>query len=233
VPAVAKSVPPVAAAIVALLFALILAASWRRRPAGQKALWAAGFALFGLAAVCEAAAQRVGWNPGLFRAYYLTGGVLTVAYLGAGSAWLLLPKRRREIMVGALALATVAAAATILLAPVDATAVALTPTGRPPGNGVLGGHAFLWAVALNTLGAVFLIGGPLYSIVRRRNVRASAWVAAGALIVGLATGLSRAGDYSFVYLGELVGIALMFAGFRLIEKPERASAPRAATLAAS
>jgi hypothetical protein len=31
----------------------------------------------------------------------------------------------------------------------------------------------------------------------------------------MATGLSRAGDYSFVYLGELLGIALVFAGFQL------------------
>ena len=78
------------------------------------------------------------------------------------------------------------------------------------------GHAFLWAAALNTFGSVFLIGGSLYSILRRQRVRTNLWIGSGAIVVALATGMSRLGDYSFVYAGELVGIALMFAGFRLV-----------------
>src|SRR5206468_4231427 len=77
-----------------------------RRRRGPTLLWAIGFALFGVAATCEAVAQRSGWTPGLFRAYYLAGGVLTVAFLGAGSAWLLLPKRWRDLLLGGLLVAT-------------------------------------------------------------------------------------------------------------------------------
>src|SRR5439155_20716562 len=109
VPAVAKALPPVAAALVAVAFALLLLRSFAARPAGSKALWVAGFLLFAAAAATEALAQRLGWTPALFRAYYLTGGVLTVEYLGAGSAWLLLPRRGRDVLVGALAVATVCA----------------------------------------------------------------------------------------------------------------------------
>jgi hypothetical protein len=216
VPAVAKAFPPVAAALVALLFAVLLAGSFLRRPKGSKALWAAGFAAFAVAAASEAAAQRIGWNGGLYRTYYLAGGVLTVAYLGAGSAWLLLPRRARDVLLGALVAATVAAATAVLLAPVDGAGLAATPSGRPPANGVLGGHAYLWAIALNSVGTAFLIGGSLYSILRRRRIRSNVWIAAGALVLALTTGLSRAGDYSLVYVGELVGIALMFAGFKLV-----------------
>ena len=107
VPAVADAVPPVAAALLAFAFALLLLRSLMRGAAGQKALWALGFALFAVAAASEAAAQRAGWNPTLFRLYYLAGGVLTVAYLGAGSAWMLLPRRGRDLLVGGLAVATV------------------------------------------------------------------------------------------------------------------------------
>jgi hypothetical protein len=42
-------------------------------------------------------------------------------------------------------------------------------------------------------------------------------------VAALATGMSRAGSYSFVYAGELVGIALMFCGFTL---PSGRPAPR-------
>src|SRR5207247_1651655 len=71
VPAVVDSLMPVAAALVALLFTLLLLRSFRSRPAGQKALWAAGFAFFAAATACEAVAQRTGWSPELFRSYYL------------------------------------------------------------------------------------------------------------------------------------------------------------------
>jgi hypothetical protein len=225
---VARALPPIAAALVAALFALLLVRSYRRRQAAQKALWAGGFLLFALAAACEAAAQRNGWTPLLFRAYYLCGGVLTVALLGAGSAMLQLRPRARDALLGAVAVAVVAAAATVALAPVDVHVLAATPIGRPPASSALGGHAVVWAIVLNSLGTLFLVGGSLISIIRRRNVRANLWIGTGALVVALATGLSRGGDYSFVYVGQLVGIVLMFAGFTLPVRPARIAVPRPA-----
>jgi hypothetical protein len=226
-PAVLDSLLPLCAALVALAFAVLLLRSLFRRPSGEKALWAAGFALFGLAAACEAVAQRAGWSPGLFRMYYLAGGVLTVAYLGGGSAWLLLPKRGRDVLLGGLLAATAAAVVTVALAPVSSTVLAATAHGRPPANSALGGHAFLWAIALNSFGTLFLVGGSLYSILRRRRVRPNVWIGAGALIVALATGLSRADSYAFVYAGQLLGIALMFSGFAFVgKKPAPRPQPR-------
>jgi len=230
VPAVAHAVLPVAAALLALVFALLLLRSFLRRPAGQKAFWAAGFACFAAAAACEAAAQRAGWSPGLFRAYYVAGGCLTVALLGAGSAWMLLPRRGRDLLLGALAVAVLGAVVSVLIAPVDGHALAVTASGRPPANHALGGHAFVWAIVLNSFGTLYLVGGSLWSIVRRRRVAINVWIGGGALVVALATGLSRAGDYSLVYAGELIGIALMFAGFTLVGKeplrrPARRPAP--------
>ncbi|MEA2496602.1 MAG: hypothetical protein QOJ29_4513, partial [Thermoleophilaceae bacterium] len=148
-PAIVDSFLPIAAALVALLFSTMLARSYRRRPAGEKLLWGFGFVLFAVAAATEAVAQGSGWSPGVFRAYYLAGGVLTVVWLGAGSAWLQLPRRARDVMAGALAVATLAATAAVLLAPVHEATLAAAHSGRPPANGALGGHAFLWAIALN------------------------------------------------------------------------------------
>jgi hypothetical protein len=237
-PVVAAALLPLAAALLAVAFSVMLARSYRRRPAGEKLLWGTGFVLFATAAACEAVAQGSGWSPGLFRAYYMTGGVLAVGYLGAGAAWLHLPRRARDVVAGALAVATVAGAISVLIAPVDASALAATPSARPPANNLLGGHAFLWAVALNSLGSIALIGGAIYSIARRQRVRASLWIGAGALVLALSTSMSRAGEYSFMYLGELVGIALMFFGFTLASgrgrppgKPAPAPAGRSPALA--
>jgi hypothetical protein len=227
VPPVIDAFLPIAAAFVAMLFSALLLRSFLHRPAGQKALWAAGFALFAAAAAAEALAQHAGWSPALFRTYYLAGGVLTVAYLGAGSAWLLLPRRARDVLIGGLAVATAAASVAVALAGVDTSTLGATAHGRPPANSALAGHAFLWAVALNTFGSLFLIGGSLYSIARRQRVRANLWIGGGALVVALATGLSRAGSYSLVYAGELLGIALMFTGFAFVgKKPRPAGRPQ-------
>jgi hypothetical protein len=217
-PAILDALLPLCAALVALAFAGLLLRALLRRPSGEKALWAAGFVLFAVAAGSEAAAQRAGWSPGLFRTYYLAGGVLTVAYLGGGSAWLLLPKRGRDILLGALLVATAAAVVTVALAPVSQSVLAATAHGRPPANSALGAHGFLWAIAMNSFGSAFLIGGSLYSILRGIRVRPNVWIGGGALVVALATGLSRAGSYNFVYAGELLGIALMFSGFAFVGK---------------
>ncbi|MDQ2910383.1 MAG: hypothetical protein M3R39_05130, partial [Actinomycetota bacterium] len=97
-------------------------------------------------------------------------------------------------------------------------------------NAALGGHAFLWAIALNSFGTIFLVGGSLYSIARRQRVRANVWIGGGALIVALATGLSRANSYSLVYAGQLLGIALMFGGFAFVGKqPTRKARPAYST----
>ena len=67
----------------------------------------------------------------------------------------------------------------VLLSPVSGSALAATAAGRPPANGALGGHAFLWAIALNSVGTLLLVGGSALSIVRRRNVRANIWIGSG------------------------------------------------------
>jgi hypothetical protein len=126
-------------------------------------------------------------------------------------------------MLGALLAATAAAITAVLLAPVQSGLLAAAPAGGPPSNHALGGHAFLWAVALNSIGTIFLVGGSLLSIVRRQRVRSNIWIACGAITVAAATGLSRTGNTSLVYVGELIGIALMFCGFTLSSPAPRRS----------
>jgi hypothetical protein len=132
------------------------------------------------------------------------------------------------MLTGALVVASLAAAAAVLLAPVHHDALAAAHSGRPPANAALGGHAFVWAIVLNSLGTLALVGGALLSVARRTRVRANLWIGAGALVLALSTSMSRAGDYSLMYLGELVGIAFMFLGFQLAGARRRpAAAPSA------
>src|SRR5918998_1250558 len=73
------------AALLALRLAGLLAARWRERRAPQLAAWSAGLAAYALGAAAIAWGAAAGWNDGVFRAYYLFGGLLTAPLLGAGS----------------------------------------------------------------------------------------------------------------------------------------------------
>ena len=80
-------------AVVAFLMTLALLDQWRERRRTYQLVWAIGSLLFGIAAACEALGAAGGWNTGLFKAWYLTGAVLNVGWLGLGTAFLLAKTR--------------------------------------------------------------------------------------------------------------------------------------------
>ena len=74
-----------AAALLTLRLAGLLASRWRERRQPQLLAWSAGLAAYALGAAAIAWGAAAGWNDGVFRAYYLCGGLLTAALLGTGS----------------------------------------------------------------------------------------------------------------------------------------------------
>ena len=80
---------PTLTAVLAFVFSLALVDQWRERRRGFQLAWAVGMLLYGIGAAAEAIAAANGWNDGLYRAWYLTGAVLTPAWLGLGTAFLL------------------------------------------------------------------------------------------------------------------------------------------------
>ncbi len=73
------------AALLTFRLAGLLAARWREQRRPYLLAWSAGLAAYALGAAAIAAGAAAGWNEGSFRAYYLFGGLLTAALLGAGS----------------------------------------------------------------------------------------------------------------------------------------------------
>ena len=74
-----------AAALVALRLAAELLRRWRARRTPELAAWAASLATFAAASGALAWGAAAGWDDRAFRAFYLFGGLLTAALLGAGS----------------------------------------------------------------------------------------------------------------------------------------------------
>jgi hypothetical protein len=217
---------PVATALIAAAFAARLGGGALARPAAHRACWALGFACFAAGAAAEAYGAAYGWSPVTFRIYYLAGGVLAVGLLGLGATWL---HARRDVALfasGAVLATSVTAAVAVLSADVDAARLAEGGL-RPPPNGALTGLAFLFAIALNTLGTVALLGGIVRSLRRRERPLANLLVGAGVLVVASSGTLTRLGDaYGIVLGAQLAGLVMIYAGFELAS--QRAPSRRAA-----
>jgi hypothetical protein len=80
---------PAATTVLSFIFALALFDQWRERRHGFQLAWAIGMVLYGIGAGAEALAAAGHWSDPLYRAWYLAGAVLTPAWLGLGTAFLL------------------------------------------------------------------------------------------------------------------------------------------------
>src|ERR1051326_1827514 len=89
------------------------------RPKAYKLLWLLGLVAYGVAAAAEAVGAAQGhWSLGIYRTWYFFGGLMVAAYLGMGTASLLLPRRAAHIVMTLLALATISGAVRVFSAPI-------------------------------------------------------------------------------------------------------------------
>ncbi|MGA0121951.1 MAG: hypothetical protein ACO3KD_02945 [Gaiellales bacterium] len=212
---------PLLTALVAGALAARMAGSAVRGFAPQKPLWALGLLLFAAASGAAAYGTADGWGEASFTVYYLAGACLCVALLGAGSAFLALPRPIAHIVLGATATACVAAAVTVIIAPVDQAILDQATGLGAPSNDALGGSGYLWAIAMNTVGTALLVAGAVVSIARRRRPGPNAAILAGVLVIALAGTLTRLGGEELLYEGQLAGLLLLGAG---LEWANRAAA---------
>jgi len=76
---------PFAAAVLSCRLSAELVRRWWERRTTELLAWAASLGAFAAASAALAWAAAAGWDDRSFRAYYLFGGLLTAALLGAGS----------------------------------------------------------------------------------------------------------------------------------------------------
>lgn len=80
---------PALTALLAAVFTILLLDQWRERRHGFQLAWAVGTLCYTLGSGAEALAGANGWSESLYRMWYLSGGILTAAWLGLGTAFLL------------------------------------------------------------------------------------------------------------------------------------------------
>jgi hypothetical protein len=233
---------PFTSAVVSLLFAaLVLRRYWRRRGT-HLLLWGIGMLFYATGALSESYYGAFGWHPLVFRLWYLFGAILVAAWLGQGTVYLLAKQRWANRLMVLLVLGSVYGLIRVFGAELDPTLM----TSSLHTGGELSGHAIVTPGVrsltpfFNLYGTVTLVGGAAYSawlfwrkrVLLHRTI-GNILIAVGAMAPAFGGAFSRFGIPGTLYLGELLGALLMFAGFIRATTPieEKYRRPRRRTLA--
>jgi hypothetical protein len=231
---------PLATAIIGAVFTGLVLWQWWKRRRRHQAAWAAGMAIYTIAAAMEAWSEYTGsWDPSVYRVYIVLAASL-VGFLGLGTLYLVVAKR----VWGHLYLAFVVICMVVFLAGTftDSLVTAKLVPGITVGGQALGASLSfprVMSLPINITGSVFLFGGALYSIIRflrRREFAYRVWanilIAAGAGVLAFIGSRARLGDTTGLYPAEMAGAALMLAGFLVAGTLEKGRQAVRATRAA-
>ena len=226
---------PLVATLISAAFAITLWVQYRAKPRPYLLAWSMALGVYALAALTEVIGAAAGWNPLLYRLYYFFGGITVVGILALGSVYLLAPRFGRTALAALLTLAGIGLVG-ILGASLQ---VGLLDTHQVPSadviklqHGVFNVAAILMAAILNIVGSVILIGGAVWSFFSMllrgappSRLAGNILIAGGALIVAGASTLFRLFHvYDLFYVGQAIGVLVMFGGFLAAQRAPRRAA---------
>jgi hypothetical protein len=211
---------PLATTVVASVFATIVLQRYRQRRRAHLLWWGIGLVLYGVGTLTESLTTIFGWNAWVFRTWYVTGALCGGAPLAQGTAYLLLKRRTAHVLAALLVTAITAGAVFVFLSPIDYSAV---ETHRLSGRALGWQWVRMLSPFINTYAALFLVGGAVISAMRYRSQPAArhrfvgnVLIAVGAILPGIGGAYTRFGHVEVLYVTELVGLLLIFAGYRKI-----------------
>lgn len=229
---------PFTSTVVSITFVVAVLARYHHRRGLHLLFWGLGLILYSMGTFAEFYSSFV-WNPLVFRMWYIGGALLTAAWLGQGTIYLLVQQGNwaHSLMVG-LVVASALAVLVMFATPLDASVfdpeVALSAQYKQ----IMPPDALVRRLTpiFNVYGTFWLVGGAVYSAwifwrkrVLLHRVIGSVLIAAGALAPAIGGSLSRLGSPEYLYISELLGAVLMFLGFLRATTPmaKRESASQA------
>jgi hypothetical protein len=227
---------PFTSSVISFIFAFFVLKRYLERKGLHLLLWGIGLVFYGIGGFCEAYYGAFGWNALIFRLWYLFGAILVAAWLGQGTVYLLANRKWANGLMVLLALGSVYGLIRVFGAQLDPS---LMTTSVHTGS-ELSGHAIvtpgvrILTPFFNLYGTVTLVGGAAWSawlfwrkrILLHRTI-GNILIAVGAMAPAFGGTFSRFGLSGALYLGELLGAVLMFAGFIRATTPMDNTLPEA------
>jgi hypothetical protein len=220
---------PIITTLVSIPFAIILYRRWREKPAALYLMWwMIGVLTYAAGTVTESLTTLFGWNLIVFKSWYIVGALLGGAPLAQGTIYLLMKRKTAHILTTILVTVVVIAAVCVTLSPVNTS---LAETYR------LSGAVLEWqwvrgfSPFINLYAVIFLVGGAAWSAWRysrqeldmRSRMWGNIWIALGAILPGIGGAMARFGIVEGLYVGELIGLLLIWLGYQVISNDRSAS----------
>jgi hypothetical protein len=225
---------PFLSSAVSFIFAFFVFRRYARKKGEHLLLWGIGMIFYGIGGFCEGFYGAFGWNPLIYRLWYLFGAILVAAWLGQGTVYLLAKKKWANALMAILLIGSLYGAYKVFSAELDPSLLTSSVhTGSElSGHAIVSGGVRSLTPIFNLYGTAFLVGGAAYSawIFFRKRVLlhrtiGNILIAVGAIAPAFGGSFSRMGIPAALYIGELLGAILMFIGFRRATTPMKESEP--------
>ncbi len=210
---------PIVTTVVAVLFAIELFSRYRAKGGGPHLLWwGIGMVTYAMGTLTEALTTLFGWNPVVFRFWYVTGAFLGGYPLAQGSIYLLMSRRFADRSAAFWTSVIAIGAILVFLSPLDVSAA---EAHRLSGKVLGWSWIRLMTPFINTYSVAFLAGGAILSAWRFRREPAlrdryagNILIAIGAILPAIGGSFTRAGFVEVLYVTELAGLLLIYTGYR-------------------
>ena len=225
---------PYFSTIITFAFVVAVYNRYRQRGGIHLLLWAIGLFFYGLGTLSEVILSLT-FNVLVIKIWYLTGAMLTAAWLGMGSVHLLVRKgKTAKIITWILAVVSAIAFILVISAPTNSAAYDITRPISEQYKDIFtrSGLIILFTILLNIYGTLTLVGGAIYSafLFWRKKILANRMfgnilIAAGALSPAMGGSLLKAGLTDMLYVSEFIGAILMFIGFMMATSGKSETVP--------
>ncbi|MBE3067574.1 MAG: hypothetical protein IMZ73_09135 [Chloroflexi bacterium] len=231
---------PFLSTLVTFAFAAAVFTRYLKRRGPHLLLWTIGLLFYGIGTLSEVILALT-FSGLVLKLWYLSGAMLTAAWLGQGTIHLLVRKPGIAwTLTGILTAVSLLAATLILLAPLTPAAasynVTMAISSQYKDILTRGGLTIALTILLNIYGTLTLVGGAIYSAIifwRKRvllnRMIGNVLIAIGAIAPAMAGSFVKMGMVDALYLSELIGVVLMYIGFiQATTVPAREAVPAAA-----
>jgi hypothetical protein len=222
---------PIITTVVAFAFAGVVIGRWMGRRASHLLWWGIGMLTYGAGTLTESVTTLLGWHEPVFRAWYITGALLGGAPLAQGSVYLHLDKRVADRLTAIVGAVIVVASICVIASPIDP---GLVEPYRLSGKVLAWRWVRLFSPFVNLYAVIFLVGGAIASAMRyRRSAETyhrflgNVYIALGGILPGIGGAFTRFGHTEVLYVTELLGLLLIFAGYRMNVSTRTMALPRA------
>lgn len=214
---------PILTTFVAVIFATDVLRRYASRGGLHLLWWGIGLVTYGAGTVTESLTTLFGWHELVFRLWYIAGALLGGAPLAQGTVYLLFPRKTAHRMTAGLLAAITFGAVAVFLTPID---YAMVEPYRLAGRVMEWRWVRLISPFINLYAVIFLIGGAIVSARRyagdrstRHRFIGNVLIAIGAILPGIGGTATRMGHVEVLYVTELAGLLLIYAGYRANVSP--------------